>query len=843
MRHATTLVLISFLSIVLGAVGARAADDAKETQYPLGSSHLQISGGTKAAGRKITFSGSWSGTDQAMPNPKFSGATLRVIGGPGEGDSGLIQLPPGNWTVMPKNKGYRYKDNRGLAGGVKLILVKLTKNGGKLKIVGGSSRWAYQVSKPQTVVDVTFISGSTRWCAQLSTPKTKKTTVRAKTTEAPATCPCDSFGSTWEAIQGSVIARHGCTQGACHDSTKSGGLDLRPANAYANLVNADSPFGIKRVEPYSPQDSLLWQKLAASTLGYDLAGKGSPMPSGGLPAISADELTAIRMWIQQGAPETGVVPGTETLLNSCLPKAEPPVDEPLAAPAPTDGAQFHAPPWTIPPRNAQGQNGENEVCYATYYNLAGQIPAEDLVPCPPGIFDGPTNPTKQCFSYDHQLLRQSPNSHHSIIHIYNGAYASNDPSWGYTCQGGTVPDGTACDPTHPGTAAPAGDDCGGGLCRSKVVPSVACLFGFGPPDYEGGVLGNGSPAAPAFSGSQQPRFERIDPEGVFSILPVEGTIIWNSHAFNVFDTPVINQQWLNLWYTGDRVFPLQGTFDSDDIFIQHVAPFDEVEYCRTILYGKGTRIADFSSHTHKRGRLFRVWGPGITQACASKGGTRTAPRPGDAPDPCIAETTPPIMVTTTYNDPAQLIYKPPLPLDGDDPTSRRFKFCATYDNGYNDPSTVKRNSTSPNVVLGGKCWHSPPRPGETIYCANRKDANGLPISCGGDDRVCDSSPGANDGVCDACMLRGGVSTEDEMFILIGSYYCDTTVPGESCTGVCEGGSRKGQACHGNDSECPGNANSCRARDATKPEQLTCGDGTACTSAADCTSSCVPYTNL
>ena len=45
-------------------------------------------------------------------------------------------------------------------------------------------------------------------------------------------------------------------------------------------------------------------------------------------------------------------------------------------------------------------------------------------------------------------------------------------------------------------------------------------------------------------------------------------------------------------------------------------------------------------------------------------------------------------------------------------------------------------------------------------------------SCSGenDDRSCDSSSGAGDGQCDACTLTGGVSTEDEMFILLGSLY-------------------------------------------------------------------------
>jgi len=34
---------------------------------------------------------------------------------------------------------------------------------------------------------------------------------------------------------------------------------------------------------------------------------------------------------------------------------------------------------------------------------------------------------------------------------------------------------------------------------------------------------------------------------------------------------------------------------------------------------------------------------------------------------------------------------------------------------------------------------------------------------------CDSAPGSGDGLCDACATTAGVSTEDEMFISIGSY--------------------------------------------------------------------------
>ena len=35
---------------------------------------------------------------------------------------------------------------------------------------------------------------------------------------------------------------------------------------------------------------------------------------------------------------------------------------------------------------------------------------------------------------------------------------------------------------------------------------------------------------------------------------------------------------------------------------------------------------------------------------------------------------------------------------------------------------------------------------------------------------CETAPSLNDGECDACSVMGGFTTEDEMFILIGSYF-------------------------------------------------------------------------
>ena len=83
-----------------------------------------------------------------------------------------------------------------------------------------------------------------------------------------------------------------------------------------------------------------------------------------------------------------------------------------------------------------------------------------------------------------------------------------------------------------------------------------------------------------------------------------------------------------------------------------------------------------------------------------------------------------------------------------------------------DPTTVKRKSGTPQSPFGG-CVQS------ELVCYGPNQ--GKP--CKGVDAVCDSSPGLGDGLCDACTLHGGVTTDDEMFIMLGSYYCE---PGSDC---------------------------------------------------------------
>src|SRR5262249_44686118 len=155
------------------------------------------------------------------------------------------------------------------------------------------------------------------------------------------------------------------------------------------------------------------RKLAAKTL--DLAGvPGTPMPSG-LPAISKDQLEALRLWIQYGANKAGVVANTQTLLDSCLPPAQPPHIDAPAPPAANEGAQYHAPPWDLPPHS------EDEGCYATYSDLTDQIPDEFKTPCP----DFWGGPSETCYFYNKTELTQEPNSHHSLIHIYKGKYTAS----------------------------------------------------------------------------------------------------------------------------------------------------------------------------------------------------------------------------------------------------------------------------------------------------------------------------------------------------------------------------------------------------------------------------------
>src|SRR5262249_25437117 len=148
-----------------------------------------------------------------------------------------------------------------------------------------------------------------------------------------------------------------------------------------------------------------------------------------------------------------------------------------------------------------------------------------------------------------------------------------------------------------------------------------------------------------------------------------------------------------------------------------------------------------SSHMHKRGKRFTITGP-----------------PGSTWS----------YVSTVYNDPIQLNFDPPLAFDDADPAMRTLHYCALYDNGATDPNEVKRQSTSPptpnGFPFGGPCaipsGCTAGKVGQACTGLTQTKRNAS----------CDTTPGAGDGFCDACDLRGGVTTEDEMLVLLGAYY-------------------------------------------------------------------------
>jgi hypothetical protein len=753
-RAAATLALLLLAGVMGPAPRAIAHTSPTPTEplpphaheFPLRSgSSLALRGGDEPAMR---FHGRWRGAPQAV-DPMTTGGTLRVAGARDEGDSGTIRLPAERWSR--KGKTFRYADPGGSAGGILSLQVAMGAKGGSLKMKAGTGAWQYRLDAAQTEVAVTLEIGTSRWCAVFGTSDLRQKSdrrLRGRATVKPGGCACDALvASTWAGVQ-SIFEQHGCTAEACHGSAPGeGGLDLRPDVAFANLVGVPSTADeeIPRVLPGDKDGSLLWQKLAVRTLGLEDV-PGSGMPVGEVAPLSEDELRIISLWIYNGAPATGIVPDSDALLlSSCTPPPEPqkiPAPDP---PAPGEGVQLHSAPWSVP------VSSEDEVCFPTYYDLSGVIDEEFRGPCP----ESRGGPSRECFFYNRLELIQDPNSHHSIPRVYVGDYPPTHPSFGaWTCHGGDM-DGTPCNPTNLGVAAPLGADCGGAPaeCAGTPEPTIACI-GYGPPDFGQGFNLAESAGAPSILTATEPRYVLDLPYAVMDAIPVSGVIVWNSHAFNATAKPTTNEQWLRFFFApeDEQIHQLQDFFHIRDIFIHEVPPFERRNYCTTLTFRPGTRLFEMVSHTHKRGALFELWGPGISSVCSTAVDPACAPEPG-----------PPALRTTDYADPDQVFFDPPMPLDGDD-LSRSVKYCATYDNGMTDPTRVKRRSTAPPGAV--VCTEA------EIACLDGPRRGQL---CGGDDAQCDSAPGAGDGVCDACPLRGWVTADDEMFALLGSYHCEAGV--------------------------------------------------------------------
>jgi hypothetical protein len=552
--------------------------------------------------------------------------------------------------------------------------------------------------------------------------------------ELPEASNCTQYEGSFERIQSIVFDGYNCTNSACHgNSTPAGGLDLRADVAYQNLfrVNASANLSepMQLIYPGEQALSFLYQKLAAGVNGTSLpTGGGTAMPVSAAP-LTPDHLEAMRLWIRAGAPEFEDVDNVASLLGcstGTTPKANK-IDPP-DAPALGEGVQLVSGPWTV------NSNSEGEVCFNTYYDLEkipGALPDWALAPCDGNQF---RNYDGNCFAYDERTLTQDPQSHHSIIDVYTGTTAPLDPSWGeWQCLNGPN-QGTACDPTRIGEpVSQGGADCGGELyvCGTPAQRSIACT-GLGPSDWRQNTIDMG--------GSQAPISNNKLSEGVYSILPARGVITWNSHAFNLSPEATTIEQYNNFLFTpaDDRQYRNIEIFDTKDLLVANVPPYQQRTYCSTYVLPRGTRLTGLGSHAHQRGVLWQTWLPPQDPSCKTSINCKPNTEPAD-------------YVSRIYNDPLVLKYDPPLEYDSTTVSERTLKFCVTYDNGLEFPDLLKRNSTSVGTTCNNRA-----------YCAGGVTPG---LSCGNDDSMC-----GDGGACDACTVKGGFTTEDEMMLLLGNFY-------------------------------------------------------------------------
>ncbi len=354
---------------------------------------------------------------------------------------------------------------------------------------------------------------------------------------------------------------------------------------------------------------------------------------------------------------------------------------------------------------------EREVCFASIMDFTGQVPEWAL------------DESGTHFRVSSSALRQDPQSHHLILSLYTGTAPTSDPSFGqWTCSGGDL-DGQECDPNLRGS-------CAAGLCVSQAIDTPGCI-GFGPRDA-------GTAVSDQIVVAQQSQETQVLPVGTYREIPLRALVFWNSHAFNVTGSNHRMNGRINWTFARDATVPVVPIFASHELLGMSVPAFDRQTMCTTLPLPERARLFNLLGHTHKRGKRF--W--------------------ADDPSGNL------IYENFVYNDPVNQYYNPPLAFDSPNVAERTIRFCADYVNGLDaagnpDGELVKRRSRTPANAFG-RC--SP------THCAEGRVAE----RCGGvgDDATCDTTPGAGDGACDACRLVGGVSTEDEMFLLLGAYFVE-----------------------------------------------------------------------
>jgi len=152
-------------------------------------------------------------------DPTVVGATLEIFGtGPGDGSTGVLTLPAGNWTglgVPAGSKGYKYIDKTDSVG-IRRVIFRNGPQGGKLVITGRGANFPYAVNQPQGSILVHFTVGAEVYCAQFTTyVRNEPGFVIGKSAPAPSSCaPSCGDGvvtGTEECDDGGTTGGDGCS--------------------------------------------------------------------------------------------------------------------------------------------------------------------------------------------------------------------------------------------------------------------------------------------------------------------------------------------------------------------------------------------------------------------------------------------------------------------------------------------------------------------------------------------------------------------------------------------------------------------------------------------------------
>lgn len=632
-------------------------------------------------------------------------------------------------------------------------------------------------------------------------------------------CGEGSFDSTFELIQNVIFEKYSCNTALCHGSYAAGGLDLSPAVAYANLVDrlATTVPGISRLLPGQKDQSLLWLNLAAKTYPEEVHAPLRPMPLDPVPALSADELELMRAWIEAGAPEQGVVASAVGLVDACLPAPEPLTVVPLPPPAPGTGVQVRMPPYEL---EAQS---ERETCFASWIDLTDQVP-EEFRGADGKTFRYKLNRVRQTPMSHHLIVSMYGGQAGPNDERWGEFYCTGGDKHGERCapmdrsfcgEGlcATIPSNSiACTGFGPGDSGLGIASSGFSGTQETASESRFADGVYGELPMRGMVLWNSH----VFNLTDKPglleawlNFEFAEPEEQIhparTIFDAKDIFVTNAPAFStdepcslhtlpqnahLFELSSHGHRHMKRWRTFLGAFTCQGgvnagaacsplgyDFESPDVcqgapcesrLRAHVGDCDSSGDVTVDEVLTSVNIALGSAEMPRCLDADRDFDSVITvdELLASVTAALTGVPAGtvrDASDSLL-------YTSLIYNDPVVLRYDAaPMTFPSPFAEERSLTYCALFDNGLVDPNEVKRRSTSPPppaevLPVGGPC-------DEASHCTAGKV--GEPCA-GRTERArhasCDSTTGAGDGMCDACPLTGGVTTEDEMFILMGQFY-------------------------------------------------------------------------